>query len=90
MAEQLVEAMTERWSPEQYRDEYHDELMKLIQEKAKSGEIKGVEEAPPAAEGAEIIDIAELLKRSMQKAKQKKVARNQNNISSRNRVRGEE
>ncbi len=77
MAEQLVGAMTERWSPEQYRDEYRDELMKLIEEKAKLGEIKAVEEAPPAAEGAEIIDIAELLKRSMQRAKQKKAAGNQ-------------
>jgi len=33
MAEQLIESMTQEWKPEQYNDEYHEALEKLIEEK---------------------------------------------------------
>ena len=68
LAEKLVEAMTTEWQPEKYKDEYRAELMEWIQKKAKSG---GVEVPPESAEEAEeeggkVIDMMELLKKSVQ------------------------
>lgn len=66
MAEQLVEAMTAPWEPEQYRDTYRDDLLRLIDEKVKTGAVSEV--AAPRAEAAEgkVVDIMALLKRSME------------------------
>jgi DNA end-binding protein Ku len=33
MAKQLIESMTQEWKPEQYDDDYHEALEKLIEEK---------------------------------------------------------
>jgi DNA end-binding protein Ku len=66
MAGQLVEAMVEPWDPQQYRDDYRDDLLRMIEEKAAAG---GAAIAAPVAEperrGAEVIDIMSLLKRSV-------------------------
>jgi DNA end-binding protein Ku len=66
MAEQLIEDMSADWDPAQYHDRTREEIMALVHEKMDKGEIKRVE-APAAAEdqGAEIIDLTELLKRSL-------------------------
>ena len=37
LAEQLVAALDEPWAPEQFRDEYRDDLLALIEQKAKTG-----------------------------------------------------
>lgn len=73
MAEQLIESMTEDWDPTQYQDEYRSALLAFIEKKLKSSG-KGAprtreapEEAPPAT--ADVIDLMELLKRSMNKKK---------------------
>lgn len=66
MAQQLIEDMSTDWDPEQYHDHTREEIMALVQEKMDKGEIKRVE-APAATDeqGAEIIDLTELLKRSL-------------------------
>jgi DNA end-binding protein Ku len=66
MAEQLIADMSSEWDPEQYHDHTREEIMALVQEKMDKGEIKRVE-APAATDeqGAEIIDLTELLKRSL-------------------------
>lgn len=74
MAEQLVEAMVGDWNPERYRDEYHDDLMKLIDRKIQSGQTKAV--APPEAERrpqqqGKVIDIMHLLRQSVDQAHKK-------------------
>lgn len=67
MAEQLVKAMVVPWEPDQYHDTYRDDLLKLIDEKVKSGDLTQVKEAPAAeAAGAKVVDIMSLLKRSME------------------------
>jgi DNA end-binding protein Ku len=73
MAEQLIESMTEDWEPTQYKDEYRSALLAFIEKKLKSSG-KGVrqareepEQAPAAS--ADVIDLMELLKRSMNKKK---------------------
>ena len=66
---QLVEALDAPWQPEQFHDEYRDDLLKLIERKATSGELAPVEEAPRSREPvAEVVDIMELLKRSVGEA----------------------
>ena len=71
MAEQLVEDMTAPWKPEDYRDEFKDAIMKLVAKRIKSGKTEtqavpeSVEKEMP--EGAQIIDLIELLKRSLKK-----------------------
>lgn len=72
MAQQLVEAMVAEWEPEQYRDTYREDLLQLIEEKVRRGELtESLPAAPKRKErGAEVVDIMSLLKRSMEQKKQ--------------------
>jgi DNA end-binding protein Ku len=87
MAERLVEGMVSDFEPEKYEDEYRRDLMKLIQRKAKAGELNTVPEATakrrskPAAPPA--LDLAELLAQSMAGAKKPARAANENHRRSR-------
>ena len=68
MAEKLVEGMTEAWDPTRYHDSYREDLMALIERKARAGD---VEEAAPVDEEkprTDVIDIMTLLKRSVAEA----------------------
>jgi DNA end-binding protein Ku len=68
MAERLVAEMTEDWNPTQYHDEYRDELLAFIKKRSRAGKTTSApdtEEAPATPKRADIIDIAELLKRSL-------------------------
>lgn len=38
MAKQLIQSMTSEWKPEQYTDQYHEALEKIIEEKIKHGD----------------------------------------------------
>jgi DNA end-binding protein Ku len=71
MAEQLVEAMVDEWNPQKYRDEYHEDLLKLIDKKAKSGQTKALPaaERPSRRQGrGKVVDIMHLLRESVNKA----------------------
>jgi DNA end-binding protein Ku len=67
MAEQLVDAMAGDWQPDLFHDEFREKLMALVEQKAKEGGLRSVAplpgEEPPAS--AEIIDLTELLRRSL-------------------------
>jgi DNA end-binding protein Ku len=68
MAEQLVTEMSSKWDPDEFRDSFKDEIMKLVEQKAEKGEIQTVvrpEEAEEARTGAQILDLTELLQRSL-------------------------
>jgi DNA end-binding protein Ku len=75
MAEQLLEAMIGKWQPEKYRDDYHDDVLKLIDKKVKAGQTKAIdaprESARPKRKG-KVIDIMSLLRQSVDKAKRGK------------------
>ena len=78
MAERLVEQMTEPWKPERYRDDYHDQLLKYIEAKAKAGEarrIYGPEEAGDVAPTTPRRNLMRLLKESVGAAKPERVKR---------------
>ncbi len=71
MAEQLVDDMTTSWQPDKFRDSFKDDVMALVEKKVQAGQVETVvqpdaaEEAP--GKSAEIIDLAELLKRSLRR-----------------------
>lgn len=67
MARRLVSDMEGQWQPEEYRDSFHDKIMELVETKARQGEIENVEADTGQAERktADIIDLTELLKRSL-------------------------
>lgn len=66
MATQLVEEMSGKWDPADFKDEFRIQVMKLVEKKAKAGEGKTVlepeEEAP---QSADVIDLTALLQRSL-------------------------
>jgi len=71
MAERLVDDLTEKWNPEQYKDTYSEDLMARIEARVAAGEIHAVtpvseDEAEPR-KGAEVIDLVSLLRRSLDK-----------------------
>jgi DNA end-binding protein Ku len=72
LAERLVETMIEPWEPAKYQDTYREKLLALIERKAKSGATEAIEELPKEVRQkrtAQVIDIMDLLKRSVEKAK---------------------
>ena len=69
MGERLIEAMIDKWRPEKYRDDYREDLLALIERRVQEGKTKVVDETPPRAlkRPAKVIDIMDLLKRSVEK-----------------------
>jgi len=67
MAKRLVADMKTHWNPEAYRDTFQEKIMALVNKKAAEGKIEDVEtdvgEEPRKT--ADIIDLTELLKRSL-------------------------
>ncbi|MCK6188052.1 Ku protein [Pseudomonas sp. EYE_354] len=67
MAKRLVEDMSADWQPDDYRDTFQDKIMALVAKKAKAGKIEDVEsqEGSDERKSADVIDLTELLKRSL-------------------------
>ena len=69
MAEQLVASMSTAWNPEIYKDEFKDAIMKLVEQRVKAGKTESVTPLEQVEQstsgGAQIIDLTELLKRSL-------------------------
>jgi DNA end-binding protein Ku len=71
MAEQLVNELADKWKPEAFHDEFREKLEKVVEEKVKAGQgehimkpLAGEEEVRPSAD---ILDLTELLRRSLRK-----------------------
>ena len=70
MAEQLVNDLEDEWHPEAFHDEFREKLEQVVQEKVKAGQGEHImkplegEEVKPSAD---IIDLTELLRRSLRK-----------------------
>ncbi|MBV4475971.1 non-homologous end joining protein Ku [Pseudomonas botevensis] len=67
MARRLVEDMSADWTPEDYNDEFENKIMALVEKKAHEGKIEDVETVggEEARKTADVIDLTELLKRSL-------------------------
>ena len=76
MAKRLVEDMSEEWNPEQYKDTFQDKIMDLVETKAREGKIEAVGGPEEAVDrrSADVIDLTELLKRSLAGKPAKKAA----------------
>ncbi len=66
MAEQLIGAMTGDFDPAQYRDEYREALMQIIESKVEGHEVKA---APAAEEPSNLVDLMAALEASVKAAK---------------------
>jgi DNA end-binding protein Ku len=64
LATSLVESLAAKWDPEKYTDEYRENLMRLIKAKMKGKEVRL--EAPEEPRQAEVIDLMERLRRSLE------------------------
>jgi DNA end-binding protein Ku len=68
MAEQLVMDMSGKWNPDEFHDSFKDEIMKLVHERVETGDIQTVVEAEESERtSAQIVDLTELLQRSLKK-----------------------
>lgn len=68
MARRLVRDMAVDWEPAEYHDTFRDKIMALVDKKAKAGKIEDVEsgERKPPSKSADVIDLTDLLKRSLE------------------------
>src|SRR6476620_11159370 len=68
MAKQLIQSMTSGWKPEQYTDEYHKALEKMIEEKIDHGDEK---QSAPAKKikPTNVVDLVSVLQQSIQQTK---------------------
>jgi DNA end-binding protein Ku len=66
MARQLVSAMTGEFDPAEYKDEYRDALMGVIESKVEGHEVKAPE---PVEEGGKLVDLMAALEASVNAAK---------------------
>jgi DNA end-binding protein Ku len=69
IAKSLVESMSGDFDPSAYHDEYRDEILALIKERVKAGEVNTVPEAAPhkrfSAPKSNVVDLVALLKQSL-------------------------
>jgi DNA end-binding protein Ku len=70
MAVKLVEDMRQSWDPAAWHDSYREDLLRRIDQKIEAGQTKTLTPAaakPGERRTAEIVDLSELLKRSLEK-----------------------
>jgi DNA end-binding protein Ku len=80
MATQLIEAMTKKWQPDDYQDEFRAQLRKIIDaqialQSGKKVRTRKQEEAVSAEATTNVVDFMELLKRSLDKGGKEKRGR---------------
>ncbi len=73
MALKLVDEMTEKWQPQQYKNTYRDDLMKRIEQKVKAGQTHALTEPEAEVTGqratvGKVVDLMSLLERSLEKS----------------------
>jgi DNA end-binding protein Ku len=64
MAIQLVESLAGKWEPEKYKDEYRENLMRVIEAKMK-GKAPSLKGEPAGPGRADVVDLMERLRKSL-------------------------
>ncbi len=75
MAHQLISDMTSQWKPEDYQDAFSQSIQTLVDKKVKAGQGKAVtslEEASNDSDDSNVIDLTELLAKSLKKGNKAK------------------
>jgi DNA end-binding protein Ku len=79
MAMRLVEDMSDEWQPGKYKDTFRQDLMKRIEQKVKAGQTEEITAPDKTSErpekGGEVIDLMELLKKSVKSKPAKRPAK---------------
>jgi DNA end-binding protein Ku len=65
MAEQLIDGMMSDWEPSKYRDRFYADVMKMIEQKAKTGTVKAKAGTTKGEVANDVVDLLELLKKSV-------------------------
>jgi DNA end-binding protein Ku len=65
MAQTLIENLTAPWNPDEYKDEYREALLEIIEKKAAGEQIEVVEQAPVS----KVVDLMDALKASVEAVK---------------------
>ena len=78
MAAQLIEAMTGEFDPAQYKDEYREALMQVIESKIEGRETVSVEEPE---EGTKLVDLMAALQASVKAASEARAAKSEKPVS---------
>ncbi|HEX3928215.1 MAG TPA: Ku protein [Gemmatimonadales bacterium] len=74
MASQLMNAMDMAWEPEQFRDTYRDDILKLVKERASHRGAKQAKEPPRATHEPKVLDLVAALRQSLPKGGQARAA----------------
>ncbi len=72
MAKQLINELTNSWKPDDYKDNFTQSIHKLVDKKVKAGEgkiVTSMEDEPSDTAESNVIDLTELLAKSLQKRK---------------------
>ena len=75
MAIQLVDSMSEPWEPEKFQDSFTAKVMELVEKKVKAGQTATIiqsEDEIKISTTADIIDLTELLQRSLRRGTDKR------------------
>jgi DNA end-binding protein Ku len=78
MAAQLIEAMTGEFDPAQYKDEYREALMQVIESKIEGRETVSIEEPE---EGTKLVDLMAALQASVKAASEARAARSEKPVT---------
>lgn len=70
-AKTLVDEMTAKWKPDQYKDTYQEELLKYIKKKVKSGEVEEPETEEVEETDTNVIDLMPFLQKSIKAGTEK-------------------
>ncbi|CAN5717645.1 Ku protein [soil metagenome] len=65
MAEQLIDGMMTEWAPAKYKDRFYADVMKMIDEKVKTGTVKGKVTKERGEVANDVVDLLDLLKKSV-------------------------
>jgi DNA end-binding protein Ku len=66
MAEQLIDGMMTAWEPAKYRDHFHADVRKMIEEKARTGSFRSKAAEARGEVATDVVDLLALLKRSVE------------------------
>ncbi|MGF6782229.1 Ku protein [Paraburkholderia sp. GAS334] len=72
MAKKLIDDMSSMWDPSEYQDTFRDDIMALVKRKIRAGkteEIADVETPRESRKSADILDLSDLLRRSLGRGK---------------------
>ncbi|MGY4724406.1 non-homologous end joining protein Ku [Burkholderia pyrrocinia] len=67
MAKKLIDDMSGTWTPDEYRDTFRDDILELVERKVRAGSVEEIEDRPAqtARTATNVVDLTELLKRSL-------------------------